>query len=47
LKKDAEASFFIVVPGFYRSGLDHKKNGGIEPPFFVFSSDVTCRCAPG
>jgi hypothetical protein len=23
------------------------KNGGIEPPFFAFSFDITWRCAPG
>jgi hypothetical protein len=53
MKKDAAASFF-VAPRFVGASefrREHTnsaiKNGGIEPPFFAFSSDITCRCAAG
>jgi hypothetical protein len=29
------------------AGIYTIKNGGIEPPFFAFSFDITWRCAPG
>jgi hypothetical protein len=45
-KKDALASFFVGADFAMHCEFDHKKRRH-RAAVFVFSSDVTCRCAPG
>jgi hypothetical protein len=43
MKMDAEASIFIL--GLPEDRAQRQENGGIEPPFSAFSSDITSRNA--